>query len=80
MLKKWFNKSEIVRAITKDKSVVFSEINLNSHKRIGLYDHKLANRKYAKHQNEKQKIIYFTNFIQEEKELLLRYNYSPEEF
>lgn len=79
MLKQGYNKSEIARAITKDKSVVFNEIKRNSDKRSGVYDDELANRKYAKRQKEKPKIIRFTNLIQEETELLLRDDYSPEQ-
>ena len=79
MLKQGYNKSEIARAISKDKSVVFNEIKRNSDKRSGFYDDELANRKYAKRQKEKPKIIRFTNLIQEETELLLRDDYSPEQ-
>ena len=79
MLKQGYNKSEIARAITKDKSVVFNEIKRNSDNRSGVYDDDLANRKAAKRQKEKAKNIRFTRFIQEEIELLLRADYSPEQ-
>ena len=55
MLKKGYTKSEISRAISKDKSVVFNEIKRNSDKRNGVYDDDLANRKYIKRQKEKPK-------------------------
>ena len=79
MLKQGYNKSEIARAITKDKSVVFNEIKRNSDNRSGIYDDDLANRKAAKRQKEKLKNIRFTRFIQDEIELLLRADYSPEQ-
>jgi IS30 family transposase len=79
MLKQGYNKSEIARAITKDKSVVFNEIKRNSDNRSGIYDDDLANRKAAKRQKEKAKNIRFTRFIQDEIELLLRADYSPEQ-
>ena len=78
MLKQGYNKSEIARAITKDKSVVFNGIKRNSDNRSGIYDDDLANRKAAKRQKEKAKNIRFTRFIQDEIELLLRADYSTE--
>ena len=79
MLKKGYNKSEIARIISKDKSVVFNEIKRNSDKRSGVYDDDLANRKYAKRQKEKRKYKRFTKVIQKEIEDLLRADYSPEQ-
>ena len=67
MLKQGYNKSEIARAITKDKSVVFNEIKRNSENRSGVYDDDFANRKAAKRQKGKAKSI---RFIQEKIELL----------
>ena len=63
MLKQGYNKSEIARAITKDKSVVFNEIKRNSDNRSGVYDDDLANRKAAKRQKEKAKNISFTRLL-----------------
>jgi len=79
MLKQGYNKSEIARIISKDKSVVFNEIKRNSDKRSGIYDDDLANRKYAKRQKEKPKFKRFTSVIQKGVEDLLRADYSPEQ-
>ena len=79
MLKQGYKQIEIALAIGKDKSVISRELKRNSDSRSGIYKDELANRKYAKRQKEKHKYIKFTSEMQQEVEVLLRQDFSPEQ-
>jgi len=79
MLKEGHKPIDISKTIGKHKSVVSREIKRNSDSRNGLYRDDLADRKYAKRQNEKRKHIRFTPEIQSKVEALLMQDYSPEQ-
>lgn len=79
MCKEGYNKSAIAKAINKHKSVVYRELDRNCDKRSGVYRHDLAQRKYAKRQQEKRKHIRFTSSVQKDVETLLKEDYSPEQ-
>ena len=79
MLKQGFSKPKIADTISKDKSVIYREINRNSDQRSGVYNSDLAQRKYDKRLREKPKYKKFSVTIQERTEFLLREDYSPEQ-
>lgn len=79
MLKQGYKQTEIALAIGKDKSVVSRECKRNSDARSGAYKYELAHRKHLTRQKEKRKHIRFTSEIQQEVEVLLRKDYSPEQ-
>lgn len=79
MCKEGYEKNAIAKAINRDKSVVYRELNRNCDKRSGLYHHDLAQRKYDKRQQEKRKYIRFTPSVQQDVETLLKEDYSPEQ-
>lgn len=79
MCKEGHEKNAIAKAINRDKSVVYRELNRNCDKRSGLYHHDLAQRKYDKRQQEKRKYIRFTPSVQQDVETLLKEDYSPEQ-
>jgi IS30 family transposase len=79
MLKRGKKKVEIAATIGKDKSSLSREINRNKDQRSGVYDHDLANRKYAKRQKEKPKHKPFTSELKCYVERLLNEDYSPEQ-
>ena len=79
MCKEGYNKSAIAKAINRDKSVVYRELQRNCDKRSGVYHHDQAQRKYEKRQQEKRKHIRFTSSVQEDVETLLKEDYSPEQ-
>lgn len=79
MLKQGYKQSEIAKAINKDKSVISRELKRNCDIRSGSYSDDLAQRKYKQRQKSKNKCIRFTPQMQEQIELLLREDYSPEQ-
>ncbi len=79
MLNQGYKQVAIALAIGKDKTVISKEIKRNSDKRNGVYQYKLAQKKYLKRQKEKPKRKRFTKEIQNDIELLLRDDYSPEQ-
>lgn len=79
MLQQGYKQSEIAKAIHKDKSVISRELKRNCDSRSGVYSDDLAQRKYNHRQKSKNKCIRFTPQIQEQIEMLLREDYSPEQ-
>lgn len=79
MFKQGEKNTEIASTIGKHKSVVGREIQRNKDQRSGIYDHDLANRKYAKRQKEKHKHKRFTNELKSYVEHLINKDYSPEQ-
>lgn len=79
MLKQGYSQIDIAKAINKDKSVISRELKRNADSRSGIYSDELANRKYTKRQKEKHKYIKFTSEMQQEVEVLLHQDYSPEQ-
>lgn len=79
MLNQGYKQVEIAKVIDKDKSVISRELKRNADSRSGIYKDELASRKYAKRQKEKHKYIKFTSEMQQEVEVLLRQDYSPEQ-
>lgn len=79
MLNQGYKQVEIAKAIGKDKSVISRELKRNADSRSRIYKAELANKKYAKRQKEKHKHIKFTSEMQQEVEVFLREDYSPEQ-
>lgn len=79
MLKENFSRSDIGKAIGKDKSVISRELKRNSDLRSDTYDDDLAHRKYKKRIKEKPKHIRFVTPIQKMVELHLSNKLSPEQ-
>ena len=79
MLQKGHSQKEIAEVLEKDKSTISREINRNKDKRNGVYNPKLAQRKYEQRQKEKPKKIYFTNEIKSYVDIKLSEDYSPEQ-
>jgi len=79
MLKENFSRSDIGKAIGKDKSVISRELKRNSDLRSDTYDDDLAHRKYQKRIKEKPKYIRFVTPIQKMVELHLSNKLSSEQ-
>lgn len=73
------SRSEIARTIGKDKSVISRELKRNCDQRSGKYKHALAQRKYLQRQSDKPKKKRFTASLQQDTEVLLKQDYSPEQ-
>ena len=74
-----YKQAEISTILSRDKSVISREILRNSDKRNGTYRASLAERKSKNRQQEKSKHISFTEEVQQNVEVLLRLDYSPEQ-
>ena len=79
MLEQGFKRSEIAKAINKDKSVISRELKRNSDSRNGVYKSDLATKKYEKRLKDKPKLIKFTSAIKNLVDKKLEEQWSPEQ-
>ncbi len=79
MIQQGYKQIDIAKCIGKDKSVVSRELKRNCDARNGVYRSDLAERKYQHRLTGKPKHIVFDGRMQEEVNLLLREDYSPEQ-
>ncbi len=71
--------SQIAKAIAKDKSSVYRELNRNKDQRTGVYCEDLAQRKCKKRHKNKPKFIKLNLKVKEQIVKLLEKDYSPEQ-
>ncbi len=79
MLRQDHSIAEIATYLSKDKSVIYRELNRNSDQRNGEYKADLAQRKYERRLKTKPNSLRFTPEMKTQVDNLLKADYSPEQ-